>query len=617
MKTLKLLLAAALFACCGAECLFAQTATQVTTSNGLSDGDFIYLSDTNGKIFTGTGISDGGKIESLDGNPTALYKVIFTNTTVTVNSVSYDQFKLQRMSDGTYIPTATGQSNSSYTGLAMATDTSAAATFSLEDGSVAGTTAKGAVRLRTFQSNDNSKSTFLRIGSNDYHNGTAEGTLIYVYKFSKETARTFTYDYQLDGTSIKTQSYTLVDGFNFPSTVSIDFCTASGEPTDTVKASDEGKTYTITFETENYPVKYSSSLEKATWYFLTIGGYQMHDNGEEDSMSLTRQTVSMADKGDLWCFVGDPYNGFKVYNGNANKLLAFKSTNVWTGSNGVNNYAVLVESSDENLSSYLSTWSLTPKKDGTVPSTGNFYLYPTKESTGSRPCLTYDSNKLVFHNNNYKNSNLDTSEALLASTTIPAPTMHLATSDSQYYSTLYLPYEAKVEGAEVFYGASVTSESDDTQKMQMTELTDGIIPANQGVLLVSTDENATLTLSSTSASLPDGVTNLLKGTCTDSTIASKEEYLVFGQSGESIGFFMPNVTTLSANRAYVNTSDVTTSTQGNATQLFLDFGSTTGIAHIAVPSENAGAPIFDLSGRRVAKAVRGIYIQGGKKILVR
>ena len=45
-------------------------------------------------------------------------------------------------------------------------------------------------------------------------------------------------------------------------------------------------------------------------------------------------------------------------------------------------------------------------------------------------------------------------------------------------------------------------------------------------------------------------------------------------------------------------------------------GSATGIDHIATDADTTKS-VYDLSGRRVNKAIKGIYIVNGKKVLVK
>jgi hypothetical protein len=59
-----------------------------------------------------------------------------------------------------------------------------------------------------------------------------------------------------------------------------------------------------------------------------------------------------------------------------------------------------------------------------------------------------------------------------------------------------------------------------------------------------------------------------------------------------------------------------TATQG-ANMLRFNFGGETTVID-AVEVENANAPIYDLSGRRVLTTVKGgVYIQNGKKFIVK
>ena len=87
-------------------------------------------------------------------------------------------------------------------------------------------------------------------------------------------------------------------------------------------------------------------------------------------------------------------------------------------------------------------------------------------------------------------------------------------------------------------------------------------------------------------------------------------------SPQSLGFFRPSsrVPSIPANKAFY---DLT----GSGVQGFvLSFdGMETGIAleQIMQPRPEAHEPAYDLSGRRVNHAAKGIYIIGGKKVIVK
>ena len=85
----------------------------------------------------------------------------------------------------------------------------------------------------------------------------------------------------------------------------------------------------------------------------------------------------------------------------------------------------------------------------------------------------------------------------------------------------------------------------------------------------------------------------------------------------TLGFNTPaeSLTTLAANKAFITE----TSSGTSAAQLVLNFNGNVveGIGAATIDAPAADAPVYDLSGRRVAKAAKGLYIKGGKKILVK
>ncbi len=172
------------------------------------------------------------------------------------------------------------------------------------------------------------------------------------------------------------------------------------------------------------------------------------------------------------------------------------------------------------------------------------------------------------------------------------------------YASVYLPFDVTVPADVKAY----VGEVHDTY-VKMTEAT--AVAANNGFILEGTAAgNVTLTIGAT-----DAATSGISGTTTAITLddATRANYLVFGVGKESsqLGFFKPAaaITTIAANKAFVNNAA--------ATALPLQFGGeATGIEGVEV--ENANAPMFDLSGRRIlAPAKGGIYIQNGKKFIVK
>lgn len=203
---------------------------------------------------------------------------------------------------------------------------------------------------------------------------------------------------------------------------------------------------------------------------------------------------------------------------------------------------------------------------------------------------------------------------------VPATDVEIAMAEvnSKRYASAYLPFDVNaVDGAQAYVG-----ELNDTKNvLNMTAV--NAVPANQGFVLVGNAEKATLTIGNAEALT---ITNALTGSnvkvALKTTTGSGEsatvtdhhaEYLVFGTNEGNVGFYKPAaaLTTIAANKAFVAASSLTTAPGAIA----MNFGgNVTGINNAVVASENA--PIFDLSGRRVVKAVKGgVYIQNGKKFV--
>lgn len=134
------------------------------------------------------------------------------------------------------------------------------------------------------------------------------------------------------------------------------------------------------------------------------------------------------------------------------------------------------------------------------------------------------------------------------------------------------------------------------------------IPANTGVILkgAANEAKAVLTLGDATSNVEGN--NALKGTLVEKDYTNE---LVFGKSAEgAVGFYsMETGKKIGANKAYLE------ATAAQAMKLVFD-GDVTGIENVMGEAADANAPIYDLTGRRVMKAVKGgLYIQNGKKFI--
>lgn len=440
------------------------------------------------------------------------------------------------------------------------------------------------------------------------------------------TAVTFTYSYIMNGVEMGTESIVGTIDESFPSPTLPAFCSAS-TPAGTVTASDAGRKISIDV-TWNAPVDFSTSLENAKWYLMTAG----RDNDADPKVlpvmrykeGQTYITLKTADKdfslssADQWAFVGNPYEGFKIYN-RFNKGRLISSTTMSSSEGQDTNPYV---SSDALPSGYTELWDLHVQQVGNNQSAidGGFSI-----SQHGQP--SYKMNKRWHRNQDsdprlaYWISGADNGSTFTATQTLPSSLIgyHRFTDiEDNGYTTLYVDYPILVTNAKVYTG----QRNDAQTSVEMTLATDNIIPANTGVVLVMDVDNFDLLPTYTISNEPGTVARGdISGTTTEITLTNdtRNNYRVFGLSNASpqrLGFFRPSssVASIPANKAFY---DLT----GSGVQGFvLSFdGTETGIAleQIMQPRPEADKPAYDLSGRRVNHAAKGVYIIGGRKVIVK
>ena len=204
---------------------------------------------------------------------------------------------------------------------------------------------------------------------------------------------------------------------------------------------------------------------------------------------------------------------------------------------------------------------------------------------------------------------------------IPATELEVVIGEAGY-ATTYLPFDVTLsENVKAYAVTAVEGEA-----AKMTEKED--IPANTAAILAG-EGTHTLTIAEANS---DWTGNLLKGTNVPTNIAEKA-YVLSAQGEPAVVGFREakfNVSTdttndgeegaeddtfeafkNNANKAYLPASAVT----GNARFISFDFGTETAIENIEGAENGANAVIYDLSGRRVQKAQKGLYIVNGVKVI--
>ena len=176
------------------------------------------------------------------------------------------------------------------------------------------------------------------------------------------------------------------------------------------------------------------------------------------------------------------------------------------------------------------------------------------------------------------------------------------------WATLFLNYDAEIPAGVTCYAVSAV----DGEYATLAEV-EGVITANTGVIVEAEAGNYTFEVATEEGS---DVANELIGT-TVNTYITKEAYVlavVDGKVGLYKAAMAGGVWLNNANKAYLPASAVP-----NMSAAFygFDWNGTTGIEQITENREQSTV-IFDLTGRKVNSITApGIYIVGGKKVLVK
>ncbi len=178
-------------------------------------------------------------------------------------------------------------------------------------------------------------------------------------------------------------------------------------------------------------------------------------------------------------------------------------------------------------------------------------------------------------------------------------------------ATFSAPFATVVpEGVTAYYVSTA-----DNTKATMKAIDAGkAIPAKAGVILTSTTGDEATMIPATTETAAELTGNKLGNSAgADKTIAESDNAYILANGANGTAFYKGTIgSTLKANKAYL-TLDVI---GGEA--ISMNFGgNVTGINQI-VNAEQNNAPVYDLTGRRVVRTVKGgLYIKGGNKFIAR
>ena len=179
-------------------------------------------------------------------------------------------------------------------------------------------------------------------------------------------------------------------------------------------------------------------------------------------------------------------------------------------------------------------------------------------------------------------------------------TMHEV--DGAYYGTINLPVAVEIPAGLSAYSATASG-----NLMSLTKVVeDGVLAANTPVVLYSEGNVTSLDIASTAGTAAVG--NELSGTTAAISVTANDNY-VLNCVNDEVGFYKFNGTEMPGFKAYL------TSANAASVKAFAFSFEDVEDAIRAIESENSGLEIYDIAGRRVQKAQKGLYIVNGKKVM--
>lgn len=431
------------------------------------------------------------------------------------------------------------------------------------------------------------------------------------------TSYDVTYNYTINGTQVGTYSVAAISGKAYPTPGNLpDFVTAT-VPEGTVT---EATTKNIEVNISNYPFKFSlNESETPEWGYLT-GNISTRDRKlfTNGTTTIVRSAANAAYQNstlngvadDLWRMVGNPFSGFKIMNKSGKCLVKAasgngatytdasdtESNNLWKvyGGDIIGEPGNVTDANKEELAkAFVLRHSTVGEGDnylnpGGISSGTSIGVYQ-KKSNGS--CFLFLEPEFTV--------NLNTNDNLVAS-----------------FATLALPFDFKVASsntndAKLYSGAYNAA----TRTLDMTAV-EGVVPASAGVVIKSDSKATSIVLTANAKSAATALTgNQLVGTTEEIAFSELTDKLVFGVTTQNhVGFYAAGGSAaLPANRAYLPTSVL-----GGVKAVAMNFGGDVTGINAVVKADKANAAIYDLTGRRVTRTVKGgLYIQNGSKFVAR
>lgn len=409
---------------------------------------------------------------------------------------------------------------------------------------------------------------------------------------------TITYNYKLN--DVVKGSYTTnmaLIGKTFPTPKDVPaYVDFENFPTRNVTAEDNNQTFDLTC-TIATPFQISDDSKKHYYYLQNSNDTKtrLFANGgslkfREDAQAEILNNVNS----DLWYVTGNPFDGFQFHSVGANKTATSSQT---LSNMGLPRCRLAFSDIGGN-----NIWKIYKFDDN------SFGLYQNGLVSADY-AWNYNNEYVQFDKIDLNALPTEKSYAFtLTPATVTLP-LNYSKADNANFATTCLPYAVKVanaEGTVKTYAGKLNAEQ---TGLEMNEV--NAVPANQGIIIRgnATDENVELRV----IDAAEAIDNDLKGTTEELTDLTGVYSFGRANGTGNVGFFRSTKSTLVANRAYIKLDN-------SASQsIAMNFDGNIVSSIESVNTNNAtinNAPVFDLTGRRVMKMVKGnLYIQNGRKFI--
>lgn len=407
----------------------------------------------------------------------------------------------------------------------------------------------------------------------------------------------FNYEFCWKGEVKKSQAVSsAIAGRAFPKAAGLPEYVEAPLPTRKVEVGDDGQTFKIDC-VSTLPFKLSTDEAPVYYYLENVQGTRLYNNNG----SLAFRAAAQADelnnvRNDLFYVKGNAFDGYQF-------------TSVGTGKSL---YSALLMSHLTNLDfegliPYTGTWEI-------FNTEGGFAVCPVVGSSSIKGTLTAANNKEFAWRLDddakrirFKNYAAD-DEGFAFRMVEPTFEVELYNVPGQgTFNSTALPFDFTIAG-DYDGDAKLYKGTVEGKELMLSEV--GSVPANAGVVLMGTNSEQ-IKLVATAGVEAFGKNDLI-GTTSEIAVGQLDDKLIFGVSNETglVGFFSTDGSaSLPANRAYLN------KVEGLMAVMVNHGGNTTAIGNVQ-NSLPANAPVYDLSGRRVTKMVKGgLYLQNGRKFI--